>query len=86
MITRLNMLIRRLVLMMMSNDKPPFHDERYRIHFLHSIEDLDSGYKCLKCGFIAVTRQQMYDHRKGLLSQCFKKRLFNQFEKWSFWR
>jgi hypothetical protein len=70
---------------MMSSDKPPSDDdEQYRIHFLNdlknldsefNLEDLDSGHKCLRCGFIAVTKEQMYEHRKGLLSPCFKRRV-----------
>ena len=70
----------------MSSNRPPSDDddERYRIHFLDdlkdldsefNLEDLDSGYKCLRCGFIAVTKEQMYEHRKGLLSHCFKRRV-----------
>lgn len=48
-----------------------------RIHFLSDVEEVvpNAAYKCLKCGHTTATKVEMYEHRKGFLTDCFISRL-----------
>lgn len=50
--------------------------ERRRIHFLTDVEELGVGWKCLRCGYAAFSKEEMYDHRKGFISHCLRERVF----------
>lgn len=46
-----------------------------RIHFLTEVRDLGAAYECRRCGHATATEVEMYEHRKGLFSRCFRSRV-----------
>ena len=56
-------------------DNDPNDTERRRIHFLTDVRDLGAAYECRRCGHATATKVEMYEHRKGLVSRCFRERL-----------
>lgn len=45
------------------------------IHFLTDVRDLGAAYECKRCGHDTATKVEMFEHRKGFLSSCFRTRL-----------
>lgn len=50
-------------------------DGTKRIHFLTGVEDLGAAYVCQRCGHATAMKVEMWEHRKGLISRCFRTRL-----------
>lgn len=49
--------------------------ERRRIHFLTDLEELDVGWKCQRCEYAASSTEEMYEHRAGFMSRCFRQQI-----------
>jgi len=46
-----------------------------RLHFLGDVEDYGAAFGCKRCGFNCATKTEMYQHRRGILSDCRQERI-----------
>jgi hypothetical protein len=53
-------------------------DERQRVHFLTGVEDYGPAYRCKRCGLTTATKIEMWNHRRGIISECDRKRLVDR--------
>lgn len=54
----------------MTDEEPP-----RRIHFMTNVVQTQEGWLCERCGTHELTKEAIFEHRKGIISECDRRRL-----------